>query len=320
MCCWSSTRTAGAALAACWAVALASAPAAAAAAPASAPPPLLGPYAFGEPYCDNPAAPNADYEAYGPTDVNAQAGDGHLTVNENAAGTLTVFKWPNPSYYNQLKYLAISRDARGRVRVQFPNEGSFAGLAYTTKGARVQLVAAVAHQADLRLTRHAGPGDDLSLAGEARTHARRCRPVVPGTSTFVRQFWIARSRRSPVRSARLVYYENFNPTAARLTYLPVADWCSSQFSDQAATYEPSTHAIVNSWQGTDLASGRATSVAVAIAFDRPDSQHQVGGDGYDPASLSGSQRTRTARLHGPRTPLEDRRRRLVRPRARWPWR
>ena len=36
-------------------------------------------------------------------DVNAQTRDGRLTVNENAAGTLTVFKYPNPSYYKQIK-------------------------------------------------------------------------------------------------------------------------------------------------------------------------------------------------------------------------
>jgi hypothetical protein len=286
MCCRSSTRTAGAALVACVAVALAAT--AAAAAPSSAPPPLLGPYAFSEPYCDNPAAPNADYEAYGPTDVDAQAGDGHLTVNENAAGTLTVFKWPNPSYYNQLKYLAISRNSRGRVQVQFPNEGSFAGLAYTTKrGHRFSWLR------QWRTTQTYDSPDTPVPVTIYRSPARLglmlvdADLVVPGTSTFVRQFWITRSRRSPVRSARLVYYENFNPTGARLTYLPVADWCSSQFSDQVATYERSAHAIVNSWRGTDQASGRATSVAVAIAFDRPDSQHQVGGDGYDPASLSG---------------------------------
>ena len=41
--------------------------------------------------CDDLTAANADYEAYGPTDVNAQAGDGHLTVGENAQGTLTAF-------------------------------------------------------------------------------------------------------------------------------------------------------------------------------------------------------------------------------------
>src|SRR5947209_2527633 len=80
--------------------------------------------------CFNPAAPNADYEAYGPTDVNAQAGDGLVTVGENAAGTITVFKYPNPSYYNQVKYLTIKRDAHGVPQVQYPNEGSFVGLRY----------------------------------------------------------------------------------------------------------------------------------------------------------------------------------------------
>src|SRR5437764_13306125 len=82
--------------------------------------------------CFNASQANADYEAYGPTDVNAQAGDGHLTVNENSTGTLTVFKYPNPSYYNQLKYFAVGRNQRGQVLVQYPNDGSFAGLTYET--------------------------------------------------------------------------------------------------------------------------------------------------------------------------------------------
>src|SRR6266480_5562621 len=77
--------------------------------------------------CFDPTKPNADYEAYGPTDVNVQAGNGRVTVGENAAGTITVFKYPNPSYYNQVKYFAVSRDANRRVTAQFPNEGSFAG-------------------------------------------------------------------------------------------------------------------------------------------------------------------------------------------------
>src|SRR5436189_4767218 len=76
---------------------------------------------------------NADFEAYGPTDVNVQAGNGRVTVNENASGTITVFKYPNPSLFNLVKYFTLSRDPAGNVQVQFPNEGSFAGIRYTTR-------------------------------------------------------------------------------------------------------------------------------------------------------------------------------------------
>jgi hypothetical protein len=238
--------------------------------------------------CYNPTAPNADYEAYGPTDVNAQAGDGRLTVNENAKGTLTVFKFPNPSYYNQVKYFAVSRDPQGVAQAQFPNEGSFAGIAYRTRSGTsfawlrdwTTIQSYDSPDTPVPVTAYHSPPQ----LGLTVTDADL---VVPGTATVVRQFWVARSRRSPVRSARLVYYENFNPVATRLTYLPIADWCLAQLSDQSARYDRAAHAIVNDWQGIDPASGRRTSVSLAIGFDGPDVQHQVGGDGYDPAAVLG---------------------------------
>src|SRR3954452_15074723 len=83
--------------------------------------------------CYDPTQSNADFEAYGPTDVNVQAGNNRVTVNENAAGTITVFKYPNPSLYNQIKYFTVSRDGAGRVHTRFPNEGSFAGIRWETR-------------------------------------------------------------------------------------------------------------------------------------------------------------------------------------------
>src|SRR6058998_3409044 len=91
-------------------------------------PPTIGPGG-----CYDPTQSNADFEAYGPTDVNVQAGNGRVTVNENTAGPITVFKYPNPSLYNLVKYFTLKRDAAGRVQVQYPNEGSFAGIRYTTR-------------------------------------------------------------------------------------------------------------------------------------------------------------------------------------------
>src|SRR3954462_8141553 len=90
-------------------------------------PPTLGPGG-----CYDPTQGNADYEAYGPTDVNVQAGNGRGTVNENATGTITVFKYPDPSLYNLVKYFTLKRAPKGHVEVQYPNEGSFAGLRWET--------------------------------------------------------------------------------------------------------------------------------------------------------------------------------------------
>src|SRR5947207_13697848 len=70
-------------------------------------PPTLGPGG-----CYDPTQSNADFEAYGPTDLNAQAGNGRVTVNENAAGTITVLTYPNPNLHNQVKNCTGSRDTR----------------------------------------------------------------------------------------------------------------------------------------------------------------------------------------------------------------
>ncbi|MFB6282876.1 MAG: hypothetical protein ABEK59_02950 [Halobacteria archaeon] len=65
-------------------------------------------------------------EIYGPTDVNAQLGNQGLSVAENKAGTVTVFKWPNPSYYDQIKYHATNRSKPYMGADE--NAGSFLGL------------------------------------------------------------------------------------------------------------------------------------------------------------------------------------------------
>src|SRR3954451_5847312 len=92
-------------------------------------PPTIGPGG-----CFDPTQSNADFEAYGPTDVTVQAGNNRVTANENGAGTVTGFKYPDPSLYNQVKYFAVSRDEHGVVHTRFPNEGAFAGISWTAGG------------------------------------------------------------------------------------------------------------------------------------------------------------------------------------------
>src|SRR5689334_10999146 len=139
--------------------------------------------------CFDPTAGNADFEAYGPTDLNAQAGDGRVTVGENGGGTITVFKYPNPSYYNQVKYFATGRDAAGHVQVQYPNEGSFAGIRWRTR-------AGVTGFAWLRDWRSAQRYDspDTPVPVTAWTAPKALGLTVTATDlaqgpAFVREFW-----------------------------------------------------------------------------------------------------------------------------------
>jgi hypothetical protein len=229
--------------------------------------------------------PEGGYENYGPTDISAQAGDTHrrVTVNENEAGTVTVFKWPNPSYYNQVKYQAVSRDENGAVTNLYPNEGVFAGIRYRTgTGAGFAWLRDWSHHqrydspdTAVPVTVYTSP-DELGLKVTAFD-------LVAGDS-FQRQFIVKRKAGSPVTAADLHVYENFNPVGTRQKSVPMVDWCMTWLSDQHAVYNARSHAILNWWRGTDEATGAPSPVALAMGFDGADSARQVGADGFDPGA------------------------------------
>lgn len=244
--------------------------------------PLDLPPTFGPGGCFDPSKP---VEPYGPTDVNVQVGNGRVTVNENEAGTITVFKYPNPSLYNLVKYFTLDRNARGRVRVQYPNEGSFAGIRYSTASGVTQF----AWLRDWRSSqRYDSPDTPVSVTTHRSPRRLGLRVtsidlVPPGSDHLLREFWVNRSRDSPVRAASLVYFANFNPIATHIPFLPITDWCTADGSDQHAAYDAGAHAIVNWWSGIDLATGMPSAIAVAFGFAGPDTAHQVGEDAYDPS-------------------------------------
>src|SRR4051794_30340603 len=247
------------------------------------------PPTFGPGGCYDPTQGNADFEAYGPTDVNVQAGNGRVTVNENATGTITVFKYPDPSLYNLVKYFTLKRAPKGHVEVQYPNEGSFAGLRWETSDGKTGF----AWLKDWRSAqRYDSPDTPVPLTTyrSPRNLGLRVTDVdvaPPGKSQFVREFWVARAKRSPVRSASLVYFENFNPTASHIPLLPIADWCMTQDSDGTANFYSDEQAIANSWSGVDQATGEQRSIAVAFGFADRTSAHQVGEDAYADTAIPG---------------------------------
>jgi hypothetical protein len=233
-------------------------------------------------------------ELYGPTDINAQTGNGRLSVGLNREGTLTVFRWPYPSFYDQLKYFTTGRDGDDAIQVP-DNEGSFLGLAVDTGDGfeTTWLRDATVESQQYASDRDGGATsaaysdevvttyrlDDLGLRVEVRDL------VAEATDALARQVRVERRGDSPVDRARLVAYENFNLVVSKLPQLPVSDWCTEELNGDLARYDDEHDAIVHRKSGVDISTGEPQSVAVAMGFRGESAGHQVGGDGTEPVSL-----------------------------------
>jgi hypothetical protein len=119
-------------------------------------------------------------EQYGPTNVNAQLGNQGLSVTVTRNGTVSVFKWPRPSYYDQIKY---HTDNRSEPRMGADrNAGAFLGLLVSTGTDRIGETGTLtvsADQGSWRTVHLDGSYDDpvvvaspLSDNGADEAHAR----------------------------------------------------------------------------------------------------------------------------------------------------
>ena len=232
-----------------------------------------------------------DRPIYGPTDVNAQSANGSLAVATNGEGTMTVFRWPRPSFYEQLKYFAEGRDEDDEIQVA-PNMGAFLGIAAdtgdgfettwlrafdeVTQRYRNDLDDAGADYSDEIVTRYVH--EDLGL--EVRVND----VVARDTDAFVRRVRVRRRGDSPVEAARLIAFENLNLVVGKYPQYPVHDWCLEENNDSRARYVDRLDAVVHDRAGVDQSTGEQRSVAVAMGFAGESAGHQVGGDAHDPAA------------------------------------
>jgi hypothetical protein len=228
---------------------------------------------------------------YGPTDVNAQTANGRLAVATNREGTMTVFRWPRPSFFDQVKYFTEGRDEDDEIQVA-PNMGSFLGLAVDTgDGFETRWLRAFdeidqqyrndadgvdADYSDEIVTRYVD--DELGL--DVRVHDL----VARNFDAFVRRVRVIRRGNSPVEAARLVAFENLNLVVGKYPQYPVQDWCFEENNQSRARYLDRLDAIVHDRAGVDQSTGDRRSVAIAVGFAGESAGHQVGGDAHDPAA------------------------------------
>jgi hypothetical protein len=218
-------------------------------------------------------------EIYGPTDIGATVGNQRLSVAMNAEGTLSVLRWPSPSYYEQLKYVTVDRDLPDLGLD--PNEGAFSGLALVLRNGERRTL----WLRDLRSRQvYADADSDTVLtrykSGRYRLGVEVMDVVPQRADVLMRRHVLSRRPRSPVRSARLIAFANLNPTASKRPLLPIEDWCEEEDGQDLARYDQGRDALVWSVEETDQSILQQRSVAVAIGANRGSDGHQVGADHY----------------------------------------
>jgi len=238
-------------------------------------------------------------EEWGPTDGNGQIGNENLMVSTNELGTVTVFKYPNPSYADQVKHHAFDR--REPYMGSDPNAGALLGVTVTRADGSEQF-----HW--LRdwgpvLTTDPGYGKTVdqryasefsdTMITEYRNDSLgldvRVLDAVPlEQDVFIRDVTVEADEDSPVEDVEVVSYANFNLVDNKDPLIPTQDWCDEAGNDANVSYESGSDAIVYETpnDGPDLPAemveqaGPQFAIGTAMAFDNQSTQHQVAGDAY----------------------------------------
>lgn len=244
---------------------------------------------------------SAQTEPWGPTDVHAQTGSQALSVSLNREGTLTVFKWPRPSYYDQIKYHTSDRALP--YEGADTNAGAFLGLAYSTAtdSGMVWLRELPARQryrsshTDVTVTEHRS--DTLGLSIRTTDVIPINRRVTAGRSgepgsvevprdasldgdALIRQLEVRRDDTSPVESVRLIAFENFSLVVSKFPIAPVQDWCFEEDNVDTASYAGEPDVIVHRKTGIDTSTWDRQSVVTMMGFGGSSEAHQVGSDTF----------------------------------------
>ncbi len=225
-------------------------------------------------------------EGYGPTDISAVTGNGGLSVAVNPSATVTVLKWPSPSFYDQIKYRTTDR-AEPRLGA-LANEGAFLGVAWRRSATAKWTFSWLRNWASTQ--RFADDDNDEIVTTFRRRGAGltvTVRDVVAGGNDyFYRHVTVTRSASSSARRVRVISFANFNPVFSKSAQSPTDDWCDEEDNDDGATFVAGADAIVAVRAGTDASTNEESGAALTMGFAGRSDDHQIGIDtfgGGDPA-------------------------------------
>ncbi|MGC8756093.1 MAG: hypothetical protein ACP5QW_06195 [bacterium] len=205
-------------------------------------------------------AQSTDPEApFGATNINAEVGNGGLSVGISAHGTITVLRWPSPSYFDQLNYktathgLTITSSARTLPHFgAADNMGSFAGL-YFTAGMPVSGMVWLRDPTFTTQQYYDSPDSDVVVTRytsvEAGIQVIQYDLVMTDRDVLVRHYVINNLNSSPIEKLSFVYYENMAPCLNKTIYIPTDDWANDSVNDYACLYDSINNELIHFMPG-----------------------------------------------------------------------
>lgn len=222
-------------------------------------------------------------EPFGPTDISATTGNQSLSVGLNEKATVTVLKWPSPSFYDQVKYRTTDR-AEPRLGA-LPNEGALLGLAWRTGNSNKWDFEWLRQWPSTQ--RWADDDGDVAVTSFRRSRLGlrvAVRDVVAhDEDVLYRQVSVSRTPKSRVRAVRVIGFANFNPVFTKTPQVPHQDWCTEEDNDAGASYDDGADAVLHARAGTDESTGAPSSVALTMGFAGDSEGHSIGVDSYEGA-------------------------------------
>ena len=197
-----------------------------------------------------PDGPNEYELQFGATNTNAALGSGALTAAFSKCGEITVLKWPGPSYWNQINYLASNApDARIQPHLgALDANGAFPGLAFATSAGETGFTW-LRDDAWVHTQRYSADDSDVlvdtAVNAALGVTVTGYHFVLPDQNVLVNQYTVTRAAGSPVRGSTLIFYTNFAPTKNQLPFFPVADWGLDFQNDFAVAYDSHERALLH---------------------------------------------------------------------------
>ena len=193
-------------------------------------------------------AQSADPESpFGATNINAAVGNGGLSAGISRYGTITVLRWPSPSYYDQLNYKTathgLTLTSSARTLPHFgaaDNMGSFAGL-YFTAGMPISGMVWLRDPTFTTQQYYSSVDSDVLVTRYTSTKEKvgvtQYDLVMPDRDVLVRHYVIDNLGVTPINTLSFVYYENLAPCLNKTIYVPTDDWINDAINDYACLYD-----------------------------------------------------------------------------------